>query len=84
MENESLISKYSYAVARVYEGKDDNGFPTITIKPLFICEDEEIAVIGAQEQREYEKAVARTNPLSNLIDYFAADNIMAIKIYGVG
>lgn len=79
----SLLSQYHYAIARVYEGKDDKGFPTMTIKPLSICEDETEALIGAREQREYERQVALSNPTSNINSYLKADNIRAIKIYGV-
>ena len=79
----SLLSQYHYAIARVYEGKDDKGFPTMTIKPLSMCEDESEAVIGAREQREYERQVALSNPTSNINSYLKADNIRAIKIYGV-
>ena len=79
----SLLSQYHYAIARVYEGKDDKGFPTMTIKPLSMCEDESDAVIGAREQREYERQVALSNPTSNINSYLKADNIRAIKIYGV-
>ena len=79
----SLLSQYHYAIAQVYEGKDDKGFPTMTIKPLSMCEDESEAVIGAREQREYERQVALSNPTSNINSYLKADNIRAIKIYGV-
>ena len=79
----SLLSQYHYAIARVYEGKDDKGFPTMTIKPLSMCEDESEAVIGAREQREYERQVALSNPTSDINSYLKADNIRAIKIYGV-
>lgn len=79
----SLLSQYHYAIARVYEGKDDKGFPTMTIKPLSICEDETEALIGAREQREYERQVVLSNPTSNINSYLKADNIRAIKIYGV-
>lgn len=79
----SLLSQYHYAIARVYEGKDDKGFPTMTIKPLSMCEDETEAVIGARKQREYEMQVALSNPTSDIGDYFRANNIRAIKIYGV-
>lgn len=79
----SLLSQYHYAIARVYEGKDDNGFPTMIIKPLSMCEDESEAVIGAREEREYERQVALSNPTSDINSYLKADNIRAIKIYGV-
>ena len=79
----SLLFQYHYAIARVYEGKDDKDFPTMTIKPLSMCEDESEAVIGAREQREYERQVALSNPTSNINSYLKADNIRAIKIYGV-
>ena len=79
----SLLSQYHYAIARVYEGKDDKGFPTMTIKPLSMCEDETEALIGAREQREYEMQVALSNPTSDMGDYFRVNNIRAIKIYGV-
>ena len=79
----SLLSQYHYAIARVYEGKDDKGFPTMTIKPLSMCEDESEAVIGAREQREYERQVALSNPTININSYLKVDNIRAIKIYGV-
>ena len=55
----------------------------MTIKPLSMCEDESEAVIGAREQREYERQVALSNPTSNINSYLKADNIRAIKIYGV-
>ena len=79
----SLLSQYHYAIARVYEGKDDKGFPTMIIKPLSMCEDESEAVIGAREEREYERQVALSNPTSDINSYLKADNIRAIKIYGV-
>ena len=79
----SLLSQYHYAIARVYEGKADKGFPTMTIKPLSMCEDESEAVIGAREEREYERQVALSNPTSDINSYLKADNIRAIKIYGV-
>ena len=79
----SLLSQYHYAIARVYEGKDDKGFPTMTIKPLSMCEDESEAVIGAREQREYERQVALSNHTIDINSYLKADNIRAIKIYGV-
>ena len=79
----SLLSQYHYAIARVYEGKDDNGFPIMTIKPLSMCEDETEALIGAREEREYEMHVALSNPTSDISDYWKANNIRAIKIYEV-
>ena len=79
----SLLFQYHYAIARVYEGKDDNGFPIMTIKPLSMCEDETEALIGAREEREYERQVALSNPTSDINSYLKADNIRAIKIYGV-
>lgn len=78
-----LLSQYHYAIARVYEGKDDKGFPTMTIKPLSMCEDETEALIGAREEREYEMHVALSNPTSDISDYWKANNIRAIKIYEV-
>ena len=88
LENEndtehSLLVQYHYAIARVYEGKDDNGFPIMTIKPLSMCEDETEALIGAREEREYEMHVALSNPTSDISDYWKANNIRAIKIYEV-
>lgn len=88
LENEndagnSLLSQYHYAIARVYEDKDDDGFPVITIKPISVCEYEEEAVNGAREQRKYEREVIMTNPTCDLNDYWKADNIRAIKIYEV-
>lgn len=79
----SLLSQYHYVIARVYEGKDDKGFPTMTIKPLSMCEDETEAVIGAREQRKYEREVVMSNPTCDLKDYWKPDNIRAIKIYEV-
>lgn len=79
----SLLSQYHYAIARVYEGKDDKGFPTMTIKPLSMCEDETEAVIGAREQRKFEREVVMSNPTCDLKDYWKTDNIRAIKIYEV-
>ena len=79
----SLLSQYHYAIARVYEGKDDKGFPTMTIKPLSMCEDETEALIGAREEREYEMHVALSKPTSDISDYWKANNIRAIKIYEV-
>lgn len=77
----SLLSQYQFAVARVYEDKDDKGFPIMTIKPISMCEDEKEAVNGAREQREYEREVIRTNPICDLKNYWNPDNIRAIKIY---
>ena len=37
----SLLSQYRYAIARVYEDKDDYGFQRIIIKPISMCECEE-------------------------------------------
>ena len=79
----SLLFQYHYAIARIYEDKDDNGFPTMIVKPISMCEDESEAVIGAREEREYERQVALSNPTSNINSYLKADNIRAIKIYGV-
>ena len=79
----SLLSQYHYAIARVYEGKDDKGFPTMTIKPLSMCEDETEALIGAREQRKFEREVVMSNPTCDLKDYWKTDNIRAIKIYEV-
>ena len=79
----SLLSQYRYAIARVYEYKDDEGFPTITIKPISMCEYEEEAVNGAREQRKSEREVVMSNPTCDLKDYWKADNIRAIKIYEV-
>ena len=79
----SLLFQYHYAIARVYEGKDDNGFPIMTIKPLSMCEDETEALIGAREEREYEMHVALSNPTSDISDYWKSNNIRAIKIYEV-
>ena len=79
----SLLFQYHYAIARVYEGKDDNGFPIMTIKPLSMCEDETEALIGAREEREYEMHVALSNPTSDISDYWKANNIRVIKIYEV-
>lgn len=79
----SLLFQYHYAIAQVYEGKDDKGFPTMTIKPLSMYEDETEALIGAREEREYERQVALSNPTSDINSYLKADNIRAIKIYGV-
>ena len=79
----SLLSQYRYAIARVHEYKDDDGFPTITIKPISMCEYEEEAVNGAREQRKSEREVVMSNPTCDLKDYWKADNIRAIKIYEV-
>lgn len=79
----SLLSQYRYAIARVYEDKDDDGFPIITIKPISMCEYEEEAVNGAREQRKSEREVVMSNPTCDLKDYWKADNIRAIKIYEV-
>lgn len=79
----SLLSQYRYAIARVYEDKDDNGFPTMIVKPISMCEDETEAVIGAREQRKSEREVVVSNPTCDLKDYWKADNIRAIKIYEV-
>lgn len=79
----SLLSQYRYAIARVYEYKDDDGFPTITIKPISMCEYEEEAVNGAREQRKSEREVVMSNPTCDLKDYWKPDNIRAIKIYEV-
>ena len=79
----SLLSQYRYAIARVYEYKDDDGFPTITIKPISMCEYEEEAVNGAREQRKSEREVVMSNPTCDLKDYWKLDNVRAIKIYGV-
>ena len=88
LENEndtehSLLFQYHYAIARVYEDKDDNGFPTMIVKPISMCEDETEAVIGAREQRKYEREVVMSNPTCDLKDYWKPDNIRAIKIYEV-
>lgn len=79
----SLLSQYRYAIARVYEDKNDNGFPTMIVKPISMCEDETEAVIGAREQRKYEREVVMSNPTCDLKDYWKPDNIRAIKIYEV-
>lgn len=79
----SLLSQYKYTIARVYEDKDDNGFPTMIVKPISMCEDETEAVIGAREQRKYEREVVMSNPTCDLKDYWKPDNIRAIKIYEV-
>ena len=78
-----LLSQYHYAIARVYEDKDDDGFPEITIKPISMCKYEEEAVNGAREQRRYEREVVISNPTSDINFYWKADNIRAIKIYEV-
>ena len=79
----SLLSQYHYAIARVYEGKDDKGFPTMTIRPLSMCKDETGAVNGAREQRKYESEIIMTNPTCDLRSLSLIDNIRAIKIYEV-
>lgn len=79
----SLLSQYHYAIARVYEDKDDNGFPTMMVKPISMCEDETEAVNGAREQRRYEREVVISNPTSDINFYWKLDNIRAIKIYEV-
>lgn len=79
----SLLSQYRYAIARVYEDKDDDGFPIITIKPISMCEYEEEAVNGAREQRKSERETVMSNPTCDLKDYWKTDNIRAIKIYEV-
>lgn len=79
----SLLSQYHYAIARVYEDKDDDGFPEITIKPISMCKYEEEAVNGAREQRRYEREVVMSNPTSDINSYWKSDNIRAIKIYEV-
>ena len=79
----SLLFQYHYAIARVYEDKDDNGFPTMIVKPISMCEDESVAVIGAREQRKFEREVVMSNPTCDLKDYWKTDNIRAIKIYEV-
>lgn len=78
-----LLSQYHYAIARVYEDKDDDGFPEITIKPISMCKYEEEAVNGAREQRRYEREVVISNPTSDINFYWKSDNIRAIKIYEV-
>lgn len=77
----SLLSQYRYAIVRVYEDKDDDGFTIITIKPISMCEYEEEAVNGAREQRKYEREVVMSNHTCDLKDYWKTDNIRAIKIY---
>lgn len=79
----SLLSQYRYAIVRVYEDKDDDGFTIITIKPISMCEYEEEAVNGAREQRKYEREVVMSNHTCDLKDYWKTDNIRAIKIYEV-
>lgn len=79
----SLLFQYHYAIARVYEDKDDNGFPTMIVNPISMCEDETEAVIGAREQRKFEREVVMSNPTCDLKDYWKTDNIRAIKIYEV-
>ena len=79
----SLLSQYRHAIARVYEDKDDNGFPTMIVKPISMCEDETEAVIGAREQRKYEREVVMSNPTCDLKDFRKIDNVRAIKIYEV-
>ena len=79
----NLLSQYNYAIARVYEDKDDNGFPTMIVNPISMCEDETEAVIGAREQRKFEREVVMSNPTCDLKDYWKTDNIRAIKIYEV-
>ena len=79
----SLLSQYHYAIARVYEDKDDYGFQRIIIKPISMCECEEEAVNRAREKRKYEREVIMSNPTCDLKDYWKADNIRAIKIYEV-
>ena len=79
----SLLSQYHYAIARVYEDKDDYGFQRIIIKPISMCECEEEAVNRAREKRKYEREVIMSNPACDLKDYWKAGNIRAIKIYGV-
>lgn len=88
LENEndtehSLLSQYRYAIARVYEDKDDYGFQRIIIKPISMCECEEEAVNRAREKRKYEREVIMSNPTCDLKDYWKLDNVRAIKIYGV-
>ena len=75
----SLLSQYHYMRVRVYEGKDDKGFPTMTIKPLSMCEDETEALIGAREQREYERQVAWPKHTSDIRGSFTADQIKEVK-----
>lgn len=77
----SLLSQYRYAIARVYEDKDNNGFPTMIVKPISMCADETEAVNGARKQRKYEREVVMSNPTCDLKDYWKTDNIRAIKIY---
>ena len=79
----SLLSQYHYAIARVHEDKDNDGFPVITIKPISMCEYEEEAVNGAKEQRKSEREVVMSNFTCDLKDYWKTDNIRAIKIYEV-
>lgn len=79
----SLLSQYHYAIARVYEDKDDYGFQRIIIKPISMCECEEEAVNRAREKRKYEREVIMSNPTCDLKDYWKLDNVRAIKIYGV-
>ena len=79
----SLLFQYHYAIARVYEDKDDNGFPTMIVKPISMCEDETEALIGAREQRKFEREVVMSNPTCDLKDYWKTDNIRVIKIYEV-
>lgn len=75
--------KYQYAIARIYENADDKGLPTVIIKPISLCKDEKSAIESARHQREYEKQVIMSNPISDLSNYGKADNIRAIKIYEV-
>lgn len=79
----SLLSQYHYAIARVYEDKDDYGFQRIIIKPISMCECEEEAVNRAREKRKYEREVIMSNPTCDLKDYWKLDNVRVIKIYGV-
>lgn len=79
----SLLFQYRYAIARVYEDKDDYGFQRIIIKPISMCECEEEAVNRAREKRKYEREVIMSNPTCDLKDYWKLDNVRAIKIYGV-
>lgn len=79
----SLLSQYHYAIARVYEDKDDYGFQRIIIKPISVCECEEEAVNRAREKRKYEREVIMSNPTCDLKDYWKLDNVRVIKIYGV-
>lgn len=72
MQFSEIEKQYKYAVANIYF---DANSREMTIKPIWLCENKEIALNSLKEQRDY---LLKTEPLSREL----VDGINNMRVIG--